>query len=504
VADEDSRIDMTTGAITPKLFHLAWPLVLGNLLQTVYNLADMFWVGRVSSEAVAAVSLMFPLTWLFVSTAIGLTSANIALVSQHIGAGNDRTADEVVAQTALLATVVSTVIASLGFLFRRPLLRWIGAGQDPLVFADALAYIEVIFLTLPLTFLFIQFRASLQGVGDTRTAMWLVAASAGVNVVLDPFLILGWGPFPAWGTRGAAWATFVSRALAAAIGMYILLRGSWGIQLHPRDLRPNPGLLRKLIDVGYPATLDGWARSFAAVAMASLVAFFGPAATAAYGIGVRMMSVSWAAAGAVGQATATGVGQNLGSETPDRAATVTYTATGATMGFLFAVGALAWIFPAGAMRVFVADSAVIDEGVRFLRIVALSWGFFGGLMVIQGGFRGAGDTRIAMVLSLLSRWGFRIPLAAALAFAWTVTVPGVGVTVAALDWGVEGLWWAYAVGAVLSFALGVVWFLRGTWREGVIERDADGPGAPEVDGESPVSDRDSGVDASPDRPGDDD
>ena len=184
---EDSRIDMTTGAIAPRLFRLAWPLVLGNLLQTVYNLADMFWVGRVSSEAVAAVSLMFPLTWLFVSTAIGVTAATIALVSQHVGAGNDRRADEIVGQTVLLATGVSVALAVAGFLARHRLLEWIGADQDPLVFLDALAYIEVIFLTLPLTFLFMAFRACLQGAGDTRTAMWLVAVSAGVNVVVDPF-----------------------------------------------------------------------------------------------------------------------------------------------------------------------------------------------------------------------------------------------------------------------------------------------------------------------------
>ncbi|QLG63945.1 MATE family efflux transporter [Halorarum salinum] len=464
---------MTTGRIGPRLFRLAWPLVLGNLLQTLYNLADMFWVGRVSPEAVAAVSLMFPLSWMFVSTAMGLTAATIALVSQHVGAGEDRTADRVVGQTTLLAVGVSLALTVAGLLARVPLLEWIGAeGQ---VFVEALAYIEVIFLTLPLTFLFFAFRASLQGAGDTRTAMWLVAVSAGFNIVLDPFLVLGWGPFPEWGTRGAGVATFLSRALAAGVGVYILLRGDWGIQLHPRDLRPDPELLGRLVDVGYPATLDGWARSFAAVAMAALVARFGPAATAAYGIGVRLMSVSWTVSGAVGQATATGVGQNLGAETPARATRVTATATGATMALLFAAGGLVWLFPAAAIRVFVGDPAVVAEGVTFLRVVALSWGFFGGLMVVQGAFRGAGDTRVAMALSLCSRWLFRIPVALVLAFAWTVSVPGIGV-VSGMDVGVVGLWWAYALSAVASFVVGVAWFLRGTWKEGIIERDAPAAG----------------------------
>ncbi len=488
----DSRINLTAGPIAPGLFRLAWPLVLGNLLQTVYNLADMFWVGRVSPEAVAAVSLMFPLSWLFISTAIGVTAATIALVSQFVGAGNDRRADAVVGQSVLLASIAGTVLALFGYVFRRPLLRWIGADQDPLVFADALAYIEIIFLTLPLTFLFFAFRASLQGAGDTKTAMWIVAISAGVNVVLDPFLILGWWIVPELGTRGAGWATFLSRLLAAVVGIGILLAGSWGIRLRPRDLFPDPQLLRKLIDIGYPATVDGWAQSFAAVVIAALVAAFGPVATAAYGIGIRMMSISWAVAGAVGQAAATGVGQNIGATQADRAMHTALLATATTMGLLFVAGAAVWLFPAPAMRVFVDDPAVIDEGVRFLRIVALSWAFAGGLMVIQGGFRGAGNTRVAMVLSLLSRWGFRFPIAIVVAFGWVVTVPVLGdISIAGFDFGIVGLWWSYAISAVVSFAIGLGWFLRGRWQQRVVEQDSPDTVVPPESAPTPDTETDS-------------
>lgn len=464
---ERTRVDMTTGAISPKLLRLAWPLVLGNLLQTVYNLADMFWVGRVSSDAVAAVSLMFPLSWLFVSTAMGITAATIALVSQYVGAGDDRTADRVVAQTILLTLAVSSVLAVLGYAARRPLLSLIGA-RGP-VFVEALAYIEVIFLALPFTFLFFAFRASLQGAGDTKTAMWLVFVSAGLNVVLDPFFVLGWGPFPAMGTRGAAIATFLSRGLATFAGIAILLDGRFGVRLRIGDLAPDVALLKRLVGIGYPATFDGWARSFAAVAMAGFVARFGPAPTAAFGIGVRLMSVTWAVAGAVGQATATGVGQNLGAETPDRAVAVARTATAATMVFIFAVAAVLFAFPAAAIRVFVADPAVIAEGVIFLRITALFWAPFAGVMVIQGAFRGAGNTREAMVLSILSRWIFRFPLVIGLAFAWTVTIPGTNLAISGLGWGVEGIWLALVAGMVGSFVVAVGWFRIGTWTEGVID-----------------------------------
>ena len=486
MADSDRKgVDMTTGAIPPKLLDLAWPLVLGNLLQTFYNLADMFWVGRVSSEAVAAVSLMFPLSWLFVSTAMGLTAATIALVSQYVGAGDRRQADRVVAQTILLAMAVSSVLATVGLYFRRPILRLIGAEDQ--VFVESLAYIEVIFLALPLTFLFFAFRSSLQGAGDTRTAMWLVLISAGMNVVLDPFFILGWGPFPEMGTRGAAVATFIARAFATVAGIYILLQGTYGVKLYVGDLKPDLSILYRLVDIGYPATLDGWARSFAAVAMAGFVARFGPAATAAYGIGVRLMSVTWAVSGAVGDATSTGVGQNLGARTPDRAAEVARTAVAGTMAFIAVAAALVVAFPAQAIAIFVDDPEVIAEGVVFLRIIAPFWALFAGVMVIQGAFRGAGNTREAMVLSLLSRWVFRVPIALVLAFT-AVTIPYTAITVptvSAIDLGVEGIWIAFAFGMAASFVVAVVWFRMGTWTEAVIDEEVEGSPDPREPAASP-------------------
>ncbi len=448
----ESRVDMTTGAISPKLVRLAWPLVAGNLVQTFYNLADMFWVGRVSAEAVAAVSLMFPTAWMFISTAIGVTAAAVALVSQHVGAGNDREAERFVGQTVLLAVAASLVLATVGYLVRHPLVSLIGA--EGLVFDEALAYIEVIFLSLPFTFLFFAFRAVLRGAGDTKTAMWLVVLSAGVNVVIDPFFVLGWWVVPEMGTRGAAVATLVSRVLAAAAGLYVLLNGGWGIRLRPRDLVPDPDRLRQLVDVGYPASADGLTRSFAAVAFAGLVARFGPVPTAAYGITLRYMSVSWTVSGAVGQATATGVGQNLGARTPERANEVTWKGTAGAMAVLAAASAVVLAVPEFAMSIFVDDAAVVAEGANVLWIVAPFWAFMGGLMVVQGSFRGAGQTRVAFVLSLLSRWVLRIPVAWLLAFH--------------LAWGAAGLWWALAVSGAASFVVGAVWWRRGGWEEGVV------------------------------------
>jgi putative MATE family efflux protein len=292
--------------------------------------------------------------------------------------------------------------------------------------------------------------------------------------------ILDWGPFLGLGAQGAAIATFIARGFAAAAGLYILVDGGWGIRLRIADLRPDWPVLRRLVDVGYPATFDGLTRSLAAVTFAALVARFGAVATAAYGIGIRLMSVSWTVSGAVGQAAATGVGQNLGADEPDRAAEVTWKGTAGAMAVLFAAGGLAYFFPAAMMRVFIADPEVIDAGVVFLRVIAPFWAFMGGLMVVQGGFRGAGQTRVAFLLSLLSRWVFRIPVA--LLLAYDLALNPVDVT---------GLWWSLPVSSVVAFVVGVAWFHRGGWRQSIVERDA--PGGPPT-GDEPADEGEAATD----------
>jgi putative MATE family efflux protein len=450
---------MTTGAITPKLFHLAWPLVAGNLLQTAYNLADVFWVGRIGTEPLAAVSLMFPTAWLFVSVAMGLTAATVAVVSQHVGAGEERAAENAVAQTVLLTLAVAITLALIGFAIREPLVWLIGARGE--VYDLSVAYIEIIFVAIPFTFLFFVFRAVLRAAGDTKTAMYLVAVSALLNILIDPFFVLSADPlfgydglFLGLGVRGAAYATLIARIFAAAVGIAILLRGRRGIRLRLRDLDPDLPVLARLVRIGTPGTADGLLRSLSAVAMAGLVARFGPVVTAAYGIGLRMMSVSWTVSGAVGQAAATGVGQNLGSRAPDRAEEVAWKATAGAMGALFGFGALAFAFPSPFMMVFTSDPAVVAEGNSFLRITAFSWAFFGGLMVLQGAFRGAGNTTEAMVLSGLSRWVFRIPLMWVLAFPLALEA--------------AGLWSGWAITSVVSLAVGAAWFKLGGWKEEVV------------------------------------
>lgn len=469
-------IDFTRGSIPRNLVRLAWPLVAGNLLQTVYNLVDMFWVGRLGATEVAAVSIVFPTDWLLVSMGMGITVAGATFVSQWTGAKRPREADRVAAQTVSVAIITALILASMGHVLRLPLLRLMGATGD--VFPHALSYMTVIIWSVPFTFLFFAFRSSLRGAGDTMRPMYLTVFSNVLNVVLDPILIFGWGPAPALGVAGAAWATLISRALAGLVGLGYLLSGTLAIRIRPKDLVPRWEIARELLQLGLPASLDGAFRSFSAVALVAIVARLGPVATAAYGIVNRVMSMIWTTSAAVGQAVGTGVGQNLGAGQLERSRRVAWAGVALDLLFLGTGGLLSVAAAPGIMRIFVNDAAVIAEGTAFLRVIGWGFGFAGAVQVVQGAFQGAGRTTVSMVLAFLNHWVLRFPVAIFLIWG--------------LGWGSPGLWWAMFFSSTAGFAVAAMWLWRGGWQQAVINASsaASGTGSPAASGTaSPTASR---------------
>lgn len=455
------KIDLTAGAISMKMVKLAAPLVAGNILQTVYNLVDMFWVGKLGAADVAAVSIVFPTAWVLISMAMGITIAGAALVSQWTGADEPEKASFAAAQMLVLATVVATILAGTAYSGRFALMAFLGATGE--LFEPTQAYLSIIFWSVPFTFIFFSFQSALRGVGDTMRPMYLVIASNLLNMVLDPLLIFGVGPLPALGVAGAAWATLLARALVAFVGLWILFWPGGAITLKLPQLIPHWPTQHQLLEVGIPGGIDGAARSFSAVAIVAMVTRFGPAATAAYGIGIRVMSLVWTISGAVGQAAAVGVGQNLGAEQPKRAERVAWVGTAGALLVVGCLGVVAVIFAPAIVKIFVNTEAVVAEGTSFLRISGWGFGLAGALMVIQGAFQGAGRTGYAMVLSLLNRWILRIPVAILL--AWT------------LGWGAAGLWWSFLLADAAGFALGASWLKWRPWQQSLISKE-DVPPAP--------------------------
>jgi putative MATE family efflux protein len=454
------ELELTEGSIVKPLVFLSLPIVVTYLLQTAYNLADTFWLGQYSTEALAAISFAFPMVFLLIALGMGLSVAGSVLVAQHTGAGETREAEYAASQTVVFSVIASGLLGLVGFPLVRPFLAFLGASPD--VLPGATAYMQVISLGLPFTFCFFVFISLMRGAGDTITPMFVMLGTVVLNVALDPFLINGWTlvegaplvgtiTFPEMGIQGAAVATVFSRSLAMAVGLAIMFSGARGIRIRLRDMRPDPAYLRKILSIGVPASVEGTGRALSVNALLLIVGAFPTAVVAAYGIGTRVFSVIFLPAIAVARGVETMTGQNIGAGKYDRAETANHVAAGALFVVLGAAGVVIFLVPTPIVAVFTNDPAVLAEGSTFLRIVALSFGFIGIMRAFTGGFRGAGKTMVAAAISVAALGGIRLPV------AWVASE---------FFFGVEGIWIAFFVSNVLGAGIAYAWFRTGSWRDG--------------------------------------
>ena len=469
------EFDLTDGDIARPLLYLSLPIVVTNLLHTTYNLVDTIWLGRYSTDALAAISFAFPVVFFIISLGLGIAIAGSILVAQNVGSGDEARAEFAASQTVTFAVVASLVLGAFGYLAVGDILPLLGASGA--VLEGATAYLEIISLGMVFMFAFFVFMSLMRGYGDTITPMLVMLATVVVNLVLDPFLIFGWGPFPEMGVVGAAYATVFSRALATVIGMGIMFSGVRGVEIHLAQMRPDPGFFRKLLRVGVPASVEGTGNAIAVNLMLVIVGTFSTAVVAAYGVGVRLFSVIFLPAIAVGRGVETMAGQNIGAGEEDRAATTTDFAAKAMFVVLAGVGVAVWLLAADIVAMFSDDPEVVEIGRLFLRYVAPTFGFTGVFHAYKGGFRGAGRTLTAAVVSITVLGAIRVP------FAWVASRP----------LGYEGIWLAFAVSNLSGAAIGYLWYSRGRWRDADLT-EGPGVGGPgpnvtgDADGEPTVDD----------------
>ena len=449
------EFDLTSGGIAKPLFFLSMPIVVTNLFQTAYNLADTFWLGQYSTDALAAISFAFPMVFLLISLGMGISVAGSVLVAQYTGADEAREAEYAASQTVTFAVIASVLLGGIGYFFVGEFLDLMGASADVLPLASS--YMEVISLGLVAMFGFAVFIALMRGYGDTITPMLVMFGSVVLNIALDPFLIFGWGPFPALGIEGAAIATVFSRALALIVGLAIMFRGVRGVRINLRDMVPDASYLRRLLRIGLPASIEGTGRAVSMNLLLFIVALFPDPVVAAYGIGTRVFSVVFLPAIAVARGVETMTGQNIGSGKPDRAERAANLAAKTLFAVLSVAGVVVFLVPEPIVSVFVgaeqADAGrVVAVGSQFLRVVALTFGFIGIMRAYTGSFRGAGKTLTAAAISVLMLGIVRFPI------AW----------VAAGRIGETGIWLSFAVSNVVGAAVAYAWYRRGAWRRGAL------------------------------------
>jgi putative MATE family efflux protein len=440
------EFDLTSGDVGKPLFYLSLPIVVTNLLQTAYNLADTFWIGQYSTNALAAISFAFPMVFLIISLGMGLAVAGSILVAQHTGAGQEGEAEYAASQTVGFAAVAAVVLGAVAYVVVGDILALLGASPDVLPLATA--YMEIISLGIFFMFGFFVFISLMRGYGDTITPMLVMLGSVALNVVLDPFLIFGWWIFPRWGIEGAAIATVFSRGLALAVGLWIMLSGRRGVRIRPRDIVPDLHYGRRLVRIGVPASVEGTGQAVAINLLMFIVGTFSTPVVAAFGIGVRVFSVIFLPAIAVARGVETMAGQNIGAGKPDRAALTARVAAKTTFVVLAAAGVVTFFFADPIVALFTNDRAVVEVGATFLRYVAPSFGFIGIMRSYNGGFRGAGKTLTAAAIAVSMLGLIRLPI------AW----------VASGFMGPPGIWLSFFVSNVAGAVIAYVWFGRGSWR----------------------------------------
>lgn len=482
---DDSGDSITQGSLIRPLIGLAWPIVVIQLLQVTYNIADTLWLGRLSADAVGAISLAFPLIFLLIAVAGGFTTAGAILVAQYTGAKGERSAGLVTGQTVSFVGLLSVVIGVVGYFYTRPALELLPSDPETSASVIPLAadYMEVIFMGIPLMFGFFIFSALMRGYGDTRTPMFVMVVSVGLNVVLDPFFIFGFAgnPLFEWlslggletslhaatgftglGIEGAALATILSRGVGTAIGLWLLFGTGIGPAVTFEHLRPDFPVIRDIIRLGTPSMVEQSTSALAMITLTAMIVTFTPPVVAAYGLGNRLISLVFLPAMGLGRAIDTMVGQNLGANRPDRASRATWLAAGTGAGVMAVVAVVAVVFTEPIVGAFMGDvpdaAATIANGVEYVRIRSVEFTFIGVTQVILGAFRGAGNTRTAMVISIMTLWVGR--------------VTSVYILVFVLSWGATGVWVGMALGNIVGAVLGVAWFLRGTWKERYIDESA--------------------------------
>lgn len=443
------KMSLTEGPILKSLFALSIPIVLSNLLQSAYQITDTFWVGRLSAEAVAAVSLSFPVSFLLMSIGGGLPMAGAILIAQYKGKDDKEAVNHTAAQTFLFVFVIALVLSAIGYISAEPIMRFMGA--EPAVLPDATLFLRITFLGYLFVFTFFVFESLMRGLGEVKLPLRIVITTVLLNLILDPLFIFGYGPIPAMGVAGAAMATFCTQALAAIIGMLMLLKGHYGIEIHRKNLRPDLVFIKRAFMLGLPSSVEQSTRALGMTVMTLLTASFGTLVVAAYGIGIRILILIIIPALGLSIATSAFVGQNIGAGKIDRAEKATLIGAGFGFVVLTSLGMLLFAFARPLTVFFIPEGGEsIDMAVQFLRIISPSFGFISIQMVVNGTFRGAGLTTAAMMMAIISQWILQFPLAYILSMHSSL--------------GIQGIWWSFPITNVLAALVGLVWFYKGDWK----------------------------------------
>ncbi len=444
-------VSLERDMIYKDLWRLSWPVMMFMVFQTSLELVDFFWVGMLGTDALAALSLSHNIFWMLFTLSQLITVSTLALTARYRGSGDLVGVQLVARHTFWLAIIISVVVIIFIFSFGDYILSLYRV--EPEVHRQALVYLHVAGTSFLFLYAGVGLAFCLQGMGDSFTSMGILVLTNIVNIVLDPILIFGWMGFPAMGILGAAIASLVARAAGFFFILYVVMSG----KISPSGFRV-PGifklnlsfkLLKRMLRIGLPASLQGMTRPITGAVMMWIVALFGTESVAAFGIGLRLLSFCFILIMGLNIGTATMVGQSLGAGLKDITEEVISRSMKLALLIQVAMGILAYSAAPVIMAAFADDPGVIETGTSYIRLIVPALVVMGPLHVIAAFFKGAGHTVPHMISALVANWLVKIPLALLL------SIP--------LNMETDGVWLAITVSIFAELGLLYLWYRRREW-----------------------------------------
>jgi putative MATE family efflux protein len=443
-----TEMDYTQGHLGRAILLLSIPMMLEMVLESVFAVLDVFFVSRLGASAVATVGLTESVLTLVYAVAIGLSMGTTALVARRIGEKRPEAAADTAVQAIVVAVAASVPFAVAGLFFSKEVLALMGA--DAWSIEHGYRYmVWNLGGNVAVTLIFV-INAIFRGAGDAAIAMRVLWLANGLNIILDPLLIFGPGPFPALGVEGAAIGNVAGRGVGVLAQLWVLFRGAKHIRVLPRQLRLHAEVMRRLVITSLGGIGQFIIATSSWIGLVRIAARFGSEVVAGYTIAVRIVIFTMMPAWGLSNAAATLVGQNLGAGKPDRAERSTWITGFWTTAFMGIVCVIYIPFSETLVRIFTSEPAVLRAGADCLRIVSYGYLAYAWGLVMPQAFNGAGDTMTPTKINLACYWALEIPLAYVLAVRMLESETGV--------------WWAIVIAEVAAGALSIALFRRGRWK----------------------------------------
>ena len=447
-AISDNESDFTKGPVGRALGLLAIPMVLEMSMEAVFAVVDIAFVSQLGTNAVAAVGITEALVTILYAIAIGLGMGVTAMVSRRIGEKKKEEAAQVVGQAIWVGVTLSIIIGVLGATYASDLLSMMGASEG--VIEEGSGFTAVLLGgSASILFLFLL-NAAFRGAGDAPVALRALTLANGLNIILDPCLIFGWGPFPEMGVTGAAVATTIGRGIGVLYLVWYLFASKGRLNFKPGHLALVPAIVKRMLDVSIGGVGQFLIATASWVVLMRIVAMYGSAPIAAFTIALRMIEFALLPAWGLGNAAATLVGQNLGADQPDRAEACVMRATKYNLIFMTLSGMLLVLFAPWIVGLFSDDPEILHYGTACLRIFGIGYPLWAVGMIVVQALNGAGDTKTPTILNAICFWIIEIPLALTLAMY--------------VGWGPIGVFWSTAVAELALTIIGYRVFRSGKWK----------------------------------------